>query len=380
MTTSLVLIVVAAIVAWVDWAKGKPKPGEPSWPRWVKLSCAVVIAAIGVVNLLDGYFAIGRGIAAYKNRDLLTAIEHLNKAHSSPFKNRTVIDHLGLAHKNIGDQAKDAPVARLAYNKSLEYFVESRRLYPNAPFAKNGMINVYRRLKNWDELLPLARSFESELKSNRLEADGRSLSKQDTASFLTTLGSVYADQDNPRRSNQRAVELYNLALELDPGNMFAVLNLPPRLLDIAASKPQGSKERAALHSTAYSLAERGTKMTEERDQVFAMLGVVQLMLLPDPPPAVLKEHKMASALQFVEARWSSIEDFDVETWFVLTEAYLKEKKAKEAKNSFNEALVFQARFSKEQHAWAKRLWPRVVAKGDYPFQEPMVKQAKKAAC
>ena len=129
--------------------------GEPEWPRWAKLGCAFIVACVGVIGLLTGYFDRRTGIAAYKQRDLFVAIEKLNSAYSGPFKNRQVIDYLGLAHKNIADQAVDGPVACASYAKALEFFLESRIRYPDSPYAKNGMVNIYRRMKNWDELIPL---------------------------------------------------------------------------------------------------------------------------------------------------------------------------------------------------------------------------------
>ena len=76
------------------------------------------------------------GIEACQKRDLLVAIERLNVAYSSPFKNRKVIDHLGLSHKNIADQAVDGPVADASYEKALEYFLESRVAYPKSHTLK----------------------------------------------------------------------------------------------------------------------------------------------------------------------------------------------------------------------------------------------------
>ena len=118
----------AITVALIDWFTAKPKPDEPTWPKWAKLGCAAVVAGVGVVALLEGLFARSGGIEAYKERDLLQAIEKLNIAYASPFKDRKVYDYLGLAHKNIADQAIDGPVAEASYKKSLEYLSSDKKL------------------------------------------------------------------------------------------------------------------------------------------------------------------------------------------------------------------------------------------------------------
>ena len=369
---SWILIAIAIIVAAVEWFTDKPKPTEPKWPRWIKLICAFIVASIGGWGLLEGYFAIYKGIDAYYDRELVSSIEFLNKAYSSPFKNRKVLDYLGLAHKNIADQSVDGPVAKSEYEISLKYFIESRVLYPKSPFAKNGMLNVYRRLKNWDELLPLAKSFESQLKSKTLDIDGSPIPDTLLATFLVTLGNIFADQDNPERSDQHAVNLYRLAFQRDPNNMFVILNMPPRLIDMAQAIPINSSERKKLLSESIELALKGLELKEESDQIFSVLAIIQVLLMDDAPPIIHEEYNLQKALDFFEKICNQTADFDIETWLVITDAYIKIGRIQKAKYSYNQALIYQARFTHEQHQWAKRIWKDLVNPGDYPFQQVFI--------
>lgn len=366
---SRVLISVAIAAAIIEWLTSAPKPDEPAWPRWAKLFCAAVVAFVGVWGLLDGYFARNAGIEAYKDRKLLTAIEKLNIAHASAFNDRSVIDHLGLAHKGIADQAVDGPVAFASYNKALEFFVESRTQYPESPFAKNAMINIYRRLKKWGDLTPLARSFESELRANSFRHDGKPVSDNLRATFLVTLGSVFADQDNPNRSDAHAVTLYRLAHSLDSSNSFVVLNMPPRLIDLARKMDLDSKDRFTMLAEALALSAKGLKLPEPRDQVFSVLSIIQILMMEKSPPVPIPGFDLAAALKVVESNQDARSDFDTDTWFVLTEAHIANRQLGKAKTAFNQALVHQGRFTKAQHKWADTLWKKVVSTGDYPFQQ-----------
>jgi len=365
---SWLLIGVAIVVAVVDWFTAKPKDNEPYWPRWVKLGCAVVVAFVGVAGLFEGLVARTTGIEAYKDRDLVRAVENLNTSYSSPFKNRQVIDYLGLTHKNIADQAVDGPVAEASYEKSLEYFLESRVKYPKAPFAKNAMINVYRRTKNWPQLTPLASSFESEIIANYLQNDdGSKLSEKQKAIFLVTLGNVFADQDNPSRSDSKAVALYQMALNYDSNNMFAVLNTPPRLIDMARAEPIHSEKRLKLLEQALELSINGLELDEPRDRVFSVLAILQILMMDSPPDSA--GYTISKGLQIVDKYPEAIPDFDIETWFILTEAYLASGNPKKAKESFYQALIYQARFTKEHKVWAKELWAKVGGQESFPFQQ-----------
>ena len=366
---SWVLIFTAIAVAAIDLLTAEQKVGEPRWPRWAKLFCAAVVAGVGVIGLLVGYFDRGAGIAAYKERDLLVAIEKLNSAYESPFKNREVIDYLGLAHKNVADQAVDGPVASASYKKALDYLLESRVRYPDSPYAKNAMINIYRRTKNWTELTPLASSFESELKADSLRRDGKKLTNEQRAIFLVTLGNVFADQDNPQRSDAHAVALYDLAQKLDPGNMFVILNMPPRLIDLARTMPVESAERYDLLEKALALSTTGLKLDEPRDQVFSVLSVIQILMMENAPPVPISGYTLSKALQVVTDNPKARADFDVDTWFVLTEAYLQTEELKRAKDAFNQALIYQARFSQDHRVWAKKLWDSVIGSNEFPFQQ-----------
>ena len=366
---SWVLIITAVVVAAIDWFTAKPKVGEAQWPRWAKLSCAVVVAGVGVVGLLAGYFDRGAGIAAYKQRNLLAAIEKLNSAYASPFKNREVLDYLGLAHKNIADQAVDGPVAKASYQKALTYLLESRVRYPDSPYAKNAMINIYRRQKNWSDLTPLSRSFESELRAGTLRRDGEQLSDEHRAVFWVTLGNVFADQDYPNRSDEHAVALYDLAQKLDPDNMFLVLNMPPRLIDLARTLPVESAERVELLKKALALSVDGLELDEPRDKVFSVLSVIQILMMENAPPVPIPEYTLSKALQVVSDNPEARADFDIDTWFVLTEAYLQAGEREKAKDAFNQALIYQARFTQEHKNWAKKLWSSVIDANDFPFQQ-----------
>lgn len=365
---SWLLIVIAVTVSVVDWFTTKPKQGDPKWPRWIKLCCSVIVASIGIIGLLAGLFARSSGIDAYKDRDLFKAATNLNVAYSSPFKNRQVIDYLGLTHKNIADQAVDGPVAEASYKKSLEYFLESRVLYPKSPYAKNGMINVYRRTKDWAQLTPLASSFESELVTNYLQNDdGTELTEKRKANFLVTLGNVFADQDNPYRSDSKAVELYKKALEYDQDNMFAVLNMPPRLIDMADSELISSDMRATLLEQALALSFKGLEFEEPRDKVFSVLAIIQILMMDDPPDSA--DYTIAKGLQLVDQYSAESLDFDIDTWFVLANAYLESGNQEKAKQSFYQALIYQARFTKEHKLWAAELWEKVGDSDFFPFMQ-----------
>ena len=306
------------------------------------MCCAMIVAGVGVNGLLQGLFARNNGIEAYKERNLLGAVEYLNTAYASPFKNRQVLDYLGLTHKNIADQAVDGPVAEASYKKALDYFLESRVLYPRSPYAKNGMINIYRRKKDWDQLVPLASSFESEIKASALQDDdGGELPDKLKATFLVTLGNVFADQDNPFRSDEHAVTLYQLALGLDPDNLFAVLNMPPRLIDMARALPAGSVNRTGYLQQAYDLSVRGTGLDEPRDKVFSVLAILQILMLD--PALANNGYSIADGLALIDRYREARADFDVDTWFILAEAYLAVNDLERARDSFYQALIYQAR-------------------------------------
>jgi len=366
---SWLLIIIAITVATTDWFTAKPKPGEATWPRWTKLTCAVLVAGIGVLGLLQGLVARSNGIDSYKERALIEAIEQLNVAYKSPFKNRQVLDYLGLAHKNIADQAVDGPVAEVAYASALKYFTESRIRYPKAPFAKNNMINVYRHLKQWDKLMPLARSFESEIKANNLHVDGNPLTKKQKAIFLVTLSNVFAEQDNPSRSDEHAVALYQLALELDKDNMYVMLNMPPRLIDMAKKLPITSKKRKQYLEKALELSVAGLELEEDRDKVFSVLAIIQIMMMEKSPPVPIPNYTLVDALKFIDTYNHAQDDFDLETWFILTEAHLKQKQKIKANAAFNQAMVYQARFTQEQVKWANALWDKLGTRETFPFQQ-----------
>lgn len=365
---SWLLIAIAIIVSVVDWFTSKPKVNEPKWPRWVKLGCAGIVACVGLVGVFEGLLARNSGIEAYKERDLLRAVENLNTAYASPFKNRQVVDYLGLTHKNIADQAVDGPVAEASYKKSLEYFLESRVKYPKSPYAKNGMINIYRRTKDWVRLTPIASSFESEIIASSLQNDDDSaLSKKQKATFLVTLGNVFADQDNPFRSDSKAVALYRMALDSDSNNMFAVLNMPPRLIDMADSEPVTSEKRAELLGQALALSIKGLELDEPRDKVFSVLAIIQILMSDNPPDS--DEFSVSKGLQIIDKYPEATPDFDIDTWFILSEAYLVTGNKKRAEETFYQALIYQARFTREHKTWASELWEKVGNSEIFPFRQ-----------
>lgn len=357
---SWLLIFAAIAVAIIDWLTATPKPNEPKWPRWARFFCAIVVASVGVIGLTKGYFDRAAGITAYKERRLAVAIEKLSSAHASPFKNRQVIDYLGLAYKNVADRAVDSPVAKEYYEKALEYVLESRMRYPNSPYAKNTMINIYRRTKRWKELIPLANSFRSELETDFLRSDGKSLSNELRASFLVTLGNISADQDNPDRSDMDAVGLYRLAQELNPTNSSVVLNMPPRLIDLADKMQVDSKERYQLLEEALKLSVAGLDLDEPRDKVFSVLSIIEILMMKNAPQVPIPGYTLSEALRVVEVNKTAQQDFDLEVWFVLTEAYLTMGELNKARKTLDQALIYQARFTQEQEKWVESLKKGII--------------------
>ena len=361
---SWILIFTAIAVATIDWLTAVPKSNEPKWPRWARFFCAIIVAGVGVMGLTKGYFDRAAGITAYKERQLLIAIEKLRGAHASPFKDRRVIDYLGLAYKNVADRAVDSSVAKRYYEKALGYFSESRMRYPDSPYAKNAIINIYRRAKRWGDLIPLTSSFRSELEADSLRSDGKRLSDKLRATFLVTLGNIFADQDNPRRSDKEAVALYRAAWKLDPTNMFVVLNMPPRLIDLADGMRVDSAERYQLLEEALKLSVKGLDLDEPRDKVFSASSLIQISMMKNTPPLPLG-CALSEVLRVVDDNWKARRDFDVDTWFILTEAYLTMGKLNKAEETFNQALIYQARFTQEQKRWAESLRDAVPTSGEF---------------
>ncbi|WP_198538355.1 tetratricopeptide repeat protein [Marinicella sediminis] len=361
-----VLIIVSIVVGFIEWYEEKPVENQKKWPRWTKFICVLIVAGIGSIGLLEGHFAKYEGLKAYKDKNFITAVEKLNVAYTSPFNTRAVIDTLGLSHKKLADNAISMIVAKSAYQKSIEYFSESRLQYPHSPISKNGLINVYRRLKDWEELDSLIISFENEIQTNFFKNDdGGNIIPNQKATYLTTLGNIFSDQDNPNRSDSRAVEYYQSALDTDPSNIFAILNMPPRLIDLAKSSPVNSKKRIGYLKTALHLSKAGLKLKDPSDKAFSALSLIQIGSMQHG--LNINDTEFFESIKLVEKNKDDYENID--KWFVLVKAYLKLGNHAKAINSFNKALIFNSRFTKAHHELAANYWI-ILGKADiYPFLE-----------
>ena len=133
--------------------------------------------------------------------------------------------------------------------------------------------------------------------------------------------------------------------------------------------PEDSKERYGLLEEALQLSTAGLKLDEPRDKVFSVLSIIQILMMKNSPPVPIPEYTLSKALQVVDDNPIARSDFDVDTWFVLTEAYLNMGEMSKAKVAFNQALIYQARFTKEHQQWAQSLWDSVITSGEFPFQQ-----------
>jgi hypothetical protein len=357
MFQGLALLSIGIVVAVLDWFTAKPKPDEPSWPRWAKLACALIVGCFGLYGIFDGYVATRRGIAFYEQERFREAVAQLSVAESSPFSSRRGLDHLGLSYKRIADEAPDLPVSNHYYEKALEVFIKSKALYPSVPYSKNSMINIYRQQKRWKELVPLFESFQHELALGNYyrEDDGSRPSEKRYASFLVTLGNVYAAPDFPGYSNAKAVEFYRAALERDPENAHAILNLPPRLLNLA-EKIHDPEEKLNLLKEAYRWAKKGAQeLTSPADKAFSLLAVIQV--LSDPAAGAISADglTLSQAVASIEGDEKFFRTVERESWLVLADAHVKLGDRSRAKGSLRRAMVHQARFTGAQRQWADRL-------------------------
>ncbi len=99
-------------------------------------------------------------------------------------------------------------------------------------------------------------------------------------------------------------------------------------------------------------------------------------MMKNSPPVPIGGYTLSQALGVINDNESARSDFGVETWFVLAEAYLVIGDLNKAKDAFCQALIYQARFTKEHQAWAKELWGKVVSSGDFPFQQGLTSEKK----
>jgi tetratricopeptide (TPR) repeat protein len=349
MAQPILLIAIALVVALVDWLKSTPKPGEPWWPRWIKLTCAVAVGVIGIVGLFDGYFARNRGLKMYKENYLVEAVAELSKAAASPFGNRTVLDHLGLAYKNLADRATEIPVMERYYGKALECFLDSRAKYPQEIFALNNMINIYRRLHRWEEVERLVESCRARLAvSGELLNDGQALSPVNRGTLLVTIGNVYADDLNPNFAPEIAIGFYREALKYDPNNSFVRLNLPVRLLQVS-KKIDDSNKRILYLQEAYDLAARWYDYIKDINKVFSLVNVVDVLSEPDISQLKVNRITIKHAIDEILNLHNAWIDSEYETWIVLGKAYINIGEHKHAEEYLNRAMIYKARFTPEQN-------------------------------
>ena len=354
MLQSLSLVVVGLIVAIVEWSTSKP-----AWPRLVKLACASAIFAIGLYGTFEGYFDRRYGISLYEKGDYVAAISELSKADASPFRNRQALDYLGLAYKLLGDRTPQAVVADGYYAKALNALQQSAAAYPRSPYAVNNMVNIYRHAKNWHVLGTLAESFANQLAANEyfLDDNSRTLSAPMKARFLVTLGNVYAELDYPKHSDSVAVGFYRKALALDPRNSDAIVNLPPRLLNIAQHTSDRGKKRELLQE-ALDLGASGLKLSDSGDRAFSALSIIEVLCSPTSSTINtrgLRLHETVSLLEGDKDMDPFAHFVDAESWLVLADAYVALNERSNAVVSLRRALVYQGRFTEEQKKWATRL-------------------------
>ncbi len=125
MIGAILLTVLAVALAALDWFASVPAEGAPSWPGWAKLACALVIALVGLARVFEGLVARYRGIESYKDGNYSKAIEHLETAINSPFKNRQSLDFLSLAWKKQAEKAKIPVVQDKNYLMAIDHLIQS---------------------------------------------------------------------------------------------------------------------------------------------------------------------------------------------------------------------------------------------------------------
>ncbi len=357
MIKAILLIIVAIVSALVDWFKGKPNNNEPQWPRWVKLFCALIVCLLGIITLFEGYFAGIAGIHEYYSfkPDLKRAESLLLTAYNSPYKNRRVFDVLGLIYKNLADQASEKPVARHLYDKALNMFFESKSNYPKEVFALNNMINIYRRLCNWDQVQPLVESCEASLRiEDGLQNEGKPLSSENRSKILVTIGNVYADDMNMKHNPSVAVNYYRKAIIMNPKNTEAKLNLSAQLIILYESSTNKS-DRINFLQEAYDIASNWNNYKEANKQIFSLINVIDALTEPDSKDLKIKDISLDDAINKILLLKDSWQQSDYEMWIVLAKASILNKKCDKTEEYLNFALQYVGRFTTNQRKTVQKL-------------------------
>ncbi|MCK4796879.1 MAG: hypothetical protein KAT05_05820 [Spirochaetes bacterium] len=357
MISSLILIIISIALAIIEWKT--TNLSKYKWKTTIKILFALIIAGIGILNIFDGYISRVKGFNQYRKRDYVGAIHNFSIVEKSPFSNRKVLDYMALSYKKIGDQAIDAPVAEQYYRKSLNYSMKSRVQYPHSPFSKNNMINIYRKLKEWKLLDPIVKSFNRELAiKDYYKENGAPLLKSSKANFYVTLGNVFADRNYPKQSMKNAVKYYEYALKIDPKNIYVILNLPTRLLDLVDISKKRSVKIKILQR-AYTLSVAGVTCSNDENKIFAFVNLIQTLCNPLSSQIKHKKYKLRVSLKAIELLIKNVRLIDVETWFVLAEAYIKIGNKSRASFYMNRALVEEHKFTKSQNLWMKEIKKKI---------------------
>lgn len=349
----VILAVLAVVVVTVDWFLAAPAFGAPKWPRWVKLFCAVVIALVGLGTIFAGYVARFQGIEAYRDGDYRVAIEKLETTVKSPFKNRAALDYLALAWKKQAEIATIPLVKERNFLTSINLMVRSINEYPCSPRAHNNLVNVFRRTGKWAEGKEAINQLINKLEGGYFSTCDPPVPKKEFAVYYVTLGNFYVDDENPDYSIVNAMKFYDKAARLNENNRFLILNVPPRLMQLAETATD-PKQRRAFIQRAYDLSKPALRLREHEDRAFAMINIIDALAEKVSPPLTGVEHDLKKLVRDVETRIHSV-NLDDETWLVLAKGNLALCDKEAAKRNLSLARAEVLNYTKRQKATLAKL-------------------------
>lgn len=98
---------------------------------------------------------------------------------------------------------------------------------------------------------------------------------------------------------------------------------------------------------------QGLKLDEPRDKVFSVLAIIQILMMENPPDSL--GYTVSKGLRIVDKYPEAAPDFDIDTWFILSEAYLAAGDRNKAEESFY-GINLSSSISKDHKIWASELW------------------------
>ena len=355
MFIAITSILMAFVLGMLELLLSNPKKDEPQWPKWLKLIFAVIMLVFGLYGVFEGYFSRQAGKKLFLKEDYIAAKEELHKAEDSFFKNREVLDRLAVCYKKIAESENNQDIARRYYERSVNYSEISVLEYKKSPVAKNNLINVYKRIEEWDKLNKIIKTFVNELEAGQFtQDDGSPITNRLKSILYTTIANACIAPKNPEFSVSEAIKYYHKSLDLHQDNPYVLLNLPPRYLDMVDSVDTGREKRQFLRK-AERLNRRALELDGNENRGFALTTKLQLLLSPHNKIRRTPDSQLKSTIQEIENLIEEGVYFDYESWMVLAETYLELADKKNATKYYHLALSNEDKFGDNQSSRLERI-------------------------